>query len=177
MIKFLDLLNGSSNLLMYFLGFLFIVTALLMILAESAVHSILCLMFLFLYLTELTILLKIEFLALIFLIIYVGAVCVLMLFHIKLIKTFVHRFDQTYSQEYFLKFILVSFFLPLVQILTLMTSDLKKLSETSNHFLIQYSTLINSSDAFNYTKWVDLYETFKNMQILASFYIIFILFI
>ena len=73
------------------IGFLFLVTGLLIILTESSVHSILYLMFLFIYLTELTLMLKMEFLALIFIIVYIGAVCVLMLFHIKLIKTFVHR--------------------------------------------------------------------------------------
>ena len=86
------------------IGFLFLVTGLLIILTESSVHSILYLMFLFVYLTELTLMLKMEFLALIFIIVYIGAVCVLMLFHIKLIKTFVHRFDKIDNNSLFLPF-------------------------------------------------------------------------
>lgn len=104
---------------LFFLGFLFLFTALLMILTESSVHSILYLMFLFLYLTELTIVLKLEFLALVFIIVYIGAVCVLMLFHIKLIKTFVHRFDNIHNKDLFLPFLVVSIILPLIQIFTL----------------------------------------------------------
>jgi NADH:ubiquinone oxidoreductase subunit 6 (subunit J) len=104
---------------LFFLGFLFLITALFAILTESSVHAILYLMFLFLYLTELTILLKMEFLALVFIIIYIGAVCVLMLFHIKLIKTFVHRFDNINNKELFLPVLIVSIILPLIQIITL----------------------------------------------------------
>ena len=121
MSKFLNFLNCNLFFFsfLFFIGFLFIITAFLMILTESSVHSILYLMFLFLYLTELTILLKMEFLALIFIIIYIGAVCVLMLFHIKLIKTFVHRFDNIHNKELFFPFLIVSIILPLIQIITL----------------------------------------------------------
>merc|ERR1712242_150695 len=95
------------------LGIFFIITSVLMILTESSVHSILYLMFLFLYLTELTILLNMEFLALIFLIVYIGAVCILMLFHIKLIKTFIHRYDKTHHKQMFLPFLIICIFLPM----------------------------------------------------------------
>ena len=96
---------------LYLLGAFLLLINIAIILTTSAVHSILYLMFLFLFLTELSILLKMEFLALIFLIIYVGAVCVLMLFHIKLIKTFVHRFDAMYNKKiFFLFFQLVYFY-------------------------------------------------------------------
>ena len=120
MVELINFLNNQSIFLLFvfFLGILFIVTALLMILTESAVHSILYLMILFLYLTELTIILKMEFLALIFIIVYIGAVCVLMLFHIKLIKLFVHRYDNINDKELFLPFLLISIILPLIQVIT-----------------------------------------------------------
>merc|ERR1712039_604644 len=106
-------------------------------------HSILYLMFLFLYLTELTILLNMEFLALIFLIVYIGAVCILMLFHIKLIKTFIHRYDKTHHKQMFLPFLIICIFMSI------------------NKLEINYNN--------NYTAWIDLYESFyvKSTHILG----------
>ena len=161
MIKYIDLIKGNNYLipLSYSLGILFIITALFMILTESAVHSILYLMFIFLYLAELTIILKMEFLALIFLIIYIGAVCVLMLFHIKLIKTFVHRFDNMYNKELFLPIIFVSLILPMIQIFTLICENL-------NHEIIFFS-INNLNYIFSYTQWIDLIETLTSLQLLG----------
>lgn len=158
---------------LFFLGFLFLFTALLTILTESSVHSILYLMFLFLYLTELTIVLKMEFLALIFIIVYIGAVCVLMLFHIKLIKTFVHRFDNIHNKDLFLPFLVVSIILPLIQIFTLSLetkSNFKNsisLAKAIPHYLENNKIYSTNSIHFNYTTWIDLYETFKSTQILG----------
>jgi NADH:ubiquinone oxidoreductase subunit 6 (subunit J) len=130
----------NCNLLFFgfilFLGILFLLTSLLMILTESSVHSILYLMFLFLYLTELTIMLKMEFLALIFIIIYIGAVCVLMLFHIKLIKTFINKFDNINNKDLFLPLIIVSIILPLIQIITL--------SLETNYGFLNNVSIVNS---------------------------------
>src|SRR3990167_1571524 len=74
-------------------------------------------MIIFLYMTEITLILKMEFLALIFIIIYIGAVCVLMLFHIKLIKTFMIKSETNlYENNLFVPFFFVFFFLPLIQL-------------------------------------------------------------
>merc|ERR1712023_229768 len=105
------------------------ITASLIIFTESSVHAILYLMFLFVYLTELTILLKMEFLALIFIIIYIGAVCVLMLFHIKLIKTFIHRSSLIDVNGLFIPFTNVVICLPLLQIISLLCE--KPLNESN----------------------------------------------
>lgn len=144
------------------------ITASLIILTESSVHSILYLMFLFVYLTELTILLKMEFLALIFIIIYIGAVCVLMLFHIKLIKTFVHRASNIDINGLFLPFFNVIIFLPLIQILSLFfeTSYNEEITRgflTSEVFLNQ----ANIFEQYHYTSWINLYEPFKSTQLLG----------
>jgi NADH:ubiquinone oxidoreductase subunit 6 (subunit J) len=137
-----------------------------MVLTESSVHSILYLMFLFLYLTELTILLKMEFLALIFLIVYIGAVCVLLLFHIKLIKTFVHRFDNVHSKELFLPLITVTIFIPIIQIFTLAFET--KENEFEKSILMSKSWTFDSVDQiYNYTSWIDIYETFTDTQLLG----------
>lgn len=148
------------------LGIFFIITSVLMILTESSVHSILYLMFLFLYLTELTILLNMEFLALIFLIVYIGAVCILMLFHIKLIKTFIHRYDKTHHKQMFLPFLIICIFLPMLQILTLSFEQINH-SLKKNIFMSINKLEINYNN--NYTAWIDLYESFyvKSTHILG----------
>lgn len=141
----------NCNLLFFgfilFLGILFLLTSLLMILTESSVHSILYLMFLFLYLTEFTIMLKMEFLALIFIIIYIGAVCVLMLFHIKLIKTFINKFDNINNKDLFLPLLIVSIILPLIQILTLSLET--NYSFLNNISIINYMPSIDFTPFFN----------------------------
>lgn len=112
-------LNFLFLVFIYIIGFLFVLFAFLLILTENTVHSILYLMFLFLFLTELAIITKMEFLALIFIIVYIGAVCVLMLFHIKLIKTFVHRFDNLHSKHIFLPVFIISIIVPIIQLVSL----------------------------------------------------------
>lgn len=163
-------------LFLIFLGLVFIVTSLFMILTESSVHAILYLMFLFLYLTELTILLKMEFLALIFIIVYIGAVCVLMLFHIKLIKTFLHRYDNINNKELFLPFLVVSILIPFLQILTvsfsLKTDELQKNFYFYVHFFLKkviYNIKTDNMSDYNYINWINFYETFKSTNILGFF--------
>lgn len=142
------------------------ITASLIIFTESSVHAILYLMFLFVYLTELTILLKMEFLALIFIIIYIGAVCVLMLFHIKLIKTFIHRSGLIDVDGLFIPFCNVIICLPLIQIISLLIEkplDYSNKQLGSEIFLNQAKIF----EQYNYTSWVDLYEPFKSTQLLG----------
>lgn len=154
------------------LGILFIITSLCMILTESSIHSILYLMFLFLFLTELTIILKMEFLALIFIIIYIGAVCVLMLFQIKLIKTFIHRQDTSSSKFIYFPFLIVTLFLPLIEIITL--SFEYPYNRLTNHLKIIESII--KDESFNaesnyyynsYISWIDNFEMFEDTQILG----------
>ena len=156
-----------------------------MILTESSVHSILYLMFLFLYLTELTIILKMEFLALIFIIVYIGAVCVLMLFHIKLIKTFMHRFDNINNQKLSFPFLVVCMCLPFLQIFTLFfqspSNEFEKRIKVYDVMLQNQETSFDTYNYyFNYISWIDIYDTFKSTQILGfllyNFYFIYLIF-
>jgi len=102
------------------LGSLFLLVGFCLVVTESSVHGILYLMTAFVLLTEVAILCKLEFLGLIFVIVYIGAVCVLMLFHIKLIKTFVHRFENFQETRLFLPFTIIIFLIPLIQLITLL---------------------------------------------------------
>ena len=111
--------SGIFVTVLLIIGLLLLTVAFSLILTESSVHGILYLMASFALLTEVTLLCKFEFLGLIFIIVYVGAVCVLMLFHIKLIKTFVHRFENFRENLLFVPFIIIGFIIPLIQIITL----------------------------------------------------------
>lgn len=153
------------------IGFLFLVTGLLIILTESSVHSILYLMFLFVYLTELTLILKMEFLALIFIIVYIGAVCVLMLFHIKLIKTFVHRFDKVDNNSLFLPFLFLSIILPIIQLITLSLTE-ETMGVFTNfqdlfYFSTQFSQNANIREHFNVPFFIQSFEILNSTQILG----------
>lgn len=181
MIEYIYLLNCKSFFSYYFfvLGILFIITSLFLILTDSSIHSILYLMFLFVYLMQLAILLKMEFLALIFIIVYVGAVCILMLFHIKLIKTFIHRYDNFHNKDLLVPFLFVSIILPLIQIITLSLETRTTLDFVNIKQLFNENQLTRRI-IFNYTSWIDLYDAEKSTQILGqliyNFYFIYLIF-
>ncbi len=161
------------NILLLILGFFILITGLLVITTKSPVHSILLLMLLFLNVTELTIVLGMEFLALILVIVYIGAVCILMLFHIKLIKTFLPSNEQTApkSKELFFPFIVITIVIPFVQICTLIfevpTNSLSRDILLSEILWIPGQQGSTHTSSFNYTNWIDLYDTFNSTQIIG----------
>ena len=133
---------------------------------KSSVHSILYLMIIFLYMTEITLILKMEFLALIFIIIYIGAVCVLMLFHIKLIKTFMIKNETNlYENNLFTPFFFVIFLLPIIQISNLMNflSSTTKNSFMANNLDFSSFKYIN----VNFLKWIDHIDSINSTQIIS----------
>lgn len=158
----------------FFIGSLFILISISMILSDSSVHSIMYLMLLFLLLTIVSILNSMEFLALIFIIVYIGAVCVLMLFHIKLIKTFVHRFDNINNKDIFLPFLSISLVLPLFNILILFNylNSSEFILELSNLFLKNEldSDLTNTLSKivfFDVSEWFLLLNSTISLEILG----------
>ena len=182
-------LNCNLFLYIYFccLGLFFFITALLILLTESSVHSILYLMFLFIYLAQLTLLLKMYFLALIFIIVYIGAVCVLMLFHINLIKTFINRFDNIHNKELNLPFIVITIVLPLIQTLTLFLEKKVNpledvlLNDSKEDFIIKTNNLTSVLNNYtNYTNWCDLNDLNQSTEILGyllyNIYFIYVIF-
>jgi NADH-quinone oxidoreductase subunit J len=150
-----------------FIGLLMIIMGLLIVYTKSSVHSILYLMIIFLYMTEITLILKMEFLALIFIIIYIGAVCVLMLFHIKLIKTFMIKSETNlYENNLFVPFFFVFFFLPIIQ-LTNITNILSKSINTTllNKDITNFSFQFLNINSF--IKWIDYIDSIHSIQVIA----------
>ena len=149
----------------YFLGFLLLLTGLLLITTSSSVHGILYLLLIFLLLTEIAIFLKMEFLGLIFVIIYIGAVCVLMLFHIKLIKTFVHRNNEIHNRNLFLPCITLCLFLPLIQIVTLALEHKVILNEKIKKFNLNNEIYLKQKEINKSTETDLMWTNFKNINV------------
>lgn len=163
---FFNYFNELYYVILIFIGLFFILMGLFIVYTKSSVHSILYLMIMFLYMTELALLLKMDFLALIFIIIYIGAVCVLMLFHIKLIKTFMIKSEANlYENNLFIPFFFVLFCLPLIQIVNIINF----LSFNNNNNL-----LVNNLDFTNFKfiytdfyKWIDYIDPIHTIQLIA----------
>lgn len=163
---FFNYFNEFYYVLLIFIGLFFILMGLFIVYTKSSVHSILYLMIMFLYMTELALLLKMDFLALIFIIIYIGAVCVLMLFHIKLIKTFMIKSEANlYENNLFIPFFFVLFCLPLIQLVNIINF----ISFNNNNNL-----LINNLDFtnfkfihLNFYKWIDYIDSIHTIQVIA----------
>lgn len=154
-------------LLIIFIGLFFLLMGLFIVYTKSSVHSILYLMIMFLYMTELALLLKMDFLALIFIIIYIGAVCVLMLFHIKLIKTFMIKSEANlYENNLFIPFFFILFFLPITQIINVANF----VSQNNNYNLLANNVSFNNNYKFisiNFYKWIDNIDSINTIQLIA----------
>ena len=164
---FYNYFNELYYSILCFIGLLMLIMGLLIVYTKSSVHSILYLMIIFLYMTEITLILKMEFLALIFIIIYIGAVCVLMLFHIKLIKTFMIKSETNlYENNLFIPFFFVFFFLPVIQIANITNILSKTNFQTFINKNIDFSFFqyLNSNFFF---KWIDFIDSINSIQIIA----------
>lgn len=164
---FYNYFNELYYSILCFIGLLMLIMGLLIVYTKSSVHSILYLMIIFLYMTEITLILKMEFLALIFIIIYIGAVCVLMLFHIKLIKTFMIKSETNlYENNLFVPFFFIFLFLPLIQIVNISNFFSKNL----NNSLLNKNIIFSDFQFLNtniFIKWIDYIDSIHSIQIIA----------
>jgi len=163
---FFNYFNEFYYVLLIFIGLFFILMGLFIVYTKSSVHSILYLMIMFLYMTELALLLKMDFLALIFIIIYIGAVCVLMLFHIKLIKTFMIKSEANlYENNLFIPFFFVLFCLPLIQLINIINFIS---FNNNNNLLINHLDFTNLKFIYlNFYKWIDYIDSIHTIQLIA----------
>ena len=178
--SFLNFVNyyGIFVTILLIIGSLFLLVAFCLLLTGSSVHGILYLMTSFVLLGEVAILCKFEFLGLIFIIVYIGAVCVLMLFHIKLIKTFVHRFENFRGDLLFVPFITLVFIIPLIQIMTLAMESCELAKERivlEEMFKLRNQNFKAFQDGFysengyytNYTDWYGMIERIEPTRLLG----------
>ena len=100
-IKFMETLH-------YFISFCLIIICLLVFIVDNPVHSVLFLILAFFNASILLLTFDIEFLGIIFIIIYVGAIAVLFLFVVMMLNVKIFSFDLT--QYYSLLFLFISLF-------------------------------------------------------------------
>lgn len=164
-----EIYNNILYILIITIGISIVTISFLILFTSSSIHVILFLMFLFLYLTELTLILQMEFLGLIFIIIYIGAVCVLMLFHIKLIKTFLLKTINIYNEHIFSSFFFIFILLPILQLKTFNnvffnTFDLNE--EFSLNLILDNNLLVLNLD---YIFWLDLIDYMTQLKLFGIF--------
>lgn len=108
------------NILIIGLFFLILISTLFVILIKNTIHAIFFFMFICLYITELCILLQMEFLALNFVIIYLGAICVLILFQVKLVRLLTEKNQQIFiNNTLFIPCLIIFIIIPIIQFLSI----------------------------------------------------------
>lgn len=128
-----------------------IISAAMTIAASNPVHSVFYLIFTFVNASALFFLLGVEFLAVIFLIVYVGAVSILFLFVVMMLNIKLVEWTESLTR-----------FVPITLIIGLV-------------FLSQVTTLLNSFSNTNllangeYIDWIRSFINFSNVEILGQY--------
>lgn len=140
------------NLLIISLFFFILLLSFCVISLRNTIHTVFFFMFICLIMTELCILLQMEFLALTFVIIYLGAICVLILFQVKLVKLLTEKNQQIFiNNTLFIPCLIIFIIVPLIQCATIYF--LYSSYQLTDPLL--YTTLLNQSsiDFIFYHKW------------------------
>ena len=155
-IYFLNYTNFINiSVILYFL--IILITSIFIILLKDIIKVIFFFIFICLCMTELCLVLKMEFLALNFIIIYLGAICVLILFQAKLVKLLTEKFNlQTFKNN---NFILIIF----VLLMILFLNQIFKLIMIQNYTI--NLELINTS--LIYTNWLNNLNTLSELKIIG----------
>ena len=151
-----------SNMLFYFFSILLVVSASMVIFSQHSIFSLLFLVASFIFSAFLLFILECEFLALIFLVVYVGAIAVLFLFAVMMLESKLNNLSKN-SMKYVPVGFVFSFFL-LTPLLREIFIDFKKNCD-SNHFYLNI-----------YQNWYDLIDSISDVevcgQIIYSFYVL-----
>lgn len=136
------------NLLILIIFFLILLSTIFVILIKNTIHAIFFFMFICLYITELCILLQMEFLALNFVIIYLGAICVLILFQVKLVKLLTEKNQQIFiNNTLFVPCLIIFIIVPLIQFISIYYLYFISFNDTLlNNYLNEY--------IFFYNNWI-----------------------
>lgn len=152
----------NLNLLFYFFSFLLIFSALMVVVAQHAVFSLLFLISCFLSSSFLLFLLECEFLALLFIIVYVGAIAILFLFAIMMLESKLNNLSKNTMKYVPVGFLFGFFFLiPLSH-------------EISTFF--EKNAYIDSFYVNKYSNWYDLLDSITDVevygQLLYSYFVL-----
>jgi NADH-ubiquinone oxidoreductase chain 6 len=140
--------------LFYFFSSLAIICGMMVIGAKNPIHSVLFLILVFCNATGLLILLEVEFLAMMFLVVYVGAIAVLFLFVVMMLNIKLVEFNEN-----LLRYLPIGGLVGIIFLLEI--------------FLIVDSELIplfnvNSTDSLQIVTWASQIESLTNIETLGE---------
>lgn len=139
----------------YLLSFIMILAALMIVIVRNPIQAVLYLIVVFLGATGILILLEAEFLAMVFLIIYVGAVAVLFLFVIMMMQIKISDVRESLVR-----------YLPLSVVITgIFVLELLYLTKNNFPLHIKGETSVN---------WVDKMEEKTNVEAFSSIYTLYV---
>lgn len=137
--------------LFYFFSALAILSGIMVIGSRNPVHSVLFLILVFFNATGLFLLLEVEFIAMIILMVYVGAVAVLFLFVVMMLNVRMSELNESLIRYLPIGGLIGILFF--VQLLLILDADLIQFSETAN---------------ISYTDWFDVLNYKNNVSSLGS---------
>ena len=151
----------TSNSLFIFFSYALVFSSIMVIIAQHPVFSLLFLVSCFIFSSLLLFLLECEFLAFLFIVVYVGAIAILFLFAIMMLESKLSNLSKN-TIKYFPIGILFSIVL-LLPILNVV-----------NTFFVDSSTISDSFYVNNYQNWYDLIDSTYDVnvygQILYSYF-------
>jgi NADH:ubiquinone oxidoreductase subunit 6 (subunit J) len=140
------------NILIINIFFFILLLSIFVISLRNTIHTIFFFMFICLLITELCILLQMEFLALTFVIIYLGAICVLILFQVKLVKLLTEKNQKIFiNNTLFVPCLIIFIIVPIIQCGTIFF-----IYSTSHSIFDLTELVINNSyliDSIFYKNW------------------------
>ena len=152
----------NSNTLFLLFSFALIFSSIMVILSKHPVFSLLFLVSCFIFSAFLLLLLECEFLALLFIIIYVGAIAVLFLFAIMMLES-----KSINLSRNIIKYVPVGFFFVIFLLIPI-------LNEISSEF--HNNIFINSFYLNKYQNWYDLIDSTTDVevygQVLYSYFVL-----
>jgi NADH-quinone oxidoreductase subunit J len=147
-----------------FFSFLSIISSFCVILSKNPLHSVIFLIFVFCNVVLILLLQGIDFLAMVFLIVYIGAIAVLFLFVVYMLNIKLIEVNELNRQYLFGLFVSLFFFSIFVFVF----------------FTTQNSNFYNFETNFDFFIWLNVLFDIQNLRILAlilylDFYLIFII--
>jgi NADH:ubiquinone oxidoreductase subunit 6 (subunit J) len=156
----------SSSILLTFLFSSFaLVSSAIVVTATNPVHSVFALIFVFVNVASILLILKVEFISLLFLVVYVGAVAVLFLFVIMMLN--VRLNEVTDNSVSYAPLGLLLGFLFLLEISLILTGDILPLLGTFTERSETAKTLLSGA-ASNYLQMETKLMNPTNIQLLGS---------
>jgi len=151
------------NMLIIIIFLCIFISTIFVILIKNTIHAIFFFMFICLYITELCILLQMEFLALNFVIIYLGAICVLILFQVKLVKLLTEKNQQIFiNNTLFVPCLIIFLIIPIIQFLSIyyiyfISLNDALLNNYINEYIFLYNNWIYNLNILDTLKLIGLY--------------------